>query len=46
VLPLPKLLLEGEAALQYDEQEWEQGWQEQARDSVYRVRMALTGHPG
>lgn len=45
-LPLPGLTLESEGPLQYNEQEWEQGWVSQGGEQVYAVRMIVSGHPG
>ena len=45
-LPLPLLALESEGPLQYNEQEWEQGWVSQGGEQVYSVRLAVSGCPG
>lgn len=46
LLPVPRLVLEAEGPLVYDEAEWEQGWHAQGSDVTYRFKLALSGHPG
>jgi hypothetical protein len=43
---MPLLSIESEGPLQYNEQEWEQGWVVQGGEQVYSVRMTVAGHPG
>ena len=45
-LPVPKLVFQSDGPLQYNEEEWEQGWAMRGGEQVYSVRMALWGHPG
>jgi hypothetical protein len=46
LLPVPRLVLEAEGPLVYDEREWERGWHAQGSDVTYRFKLALSGHPG
>lgn len=43
---MPLLSIESEGPLQYNEQDWEQGWVSQGGEQVYSVRMTVAGHPG
>ena len=46
-IPAPAISLDSDdRPLQYDEQEWEQGWVAQGDEHVYSARLTLSGHPG
>ena len=44
---MPTLVIDSEGRpLQYDEQEWEQGWVSQGGEQVYSLRLVVSGQPG